>query len=278
MATDLPSLKKQRVSLCLKGKHLVGKPTLKSKLLSSVQKTEAKPLCRLSKIVILAVVSSHLSSLTMTESSSDKENVPPAKKRKLSLSLTKWHHFIQTSSKELSTLEKAQVPKNTEVSSRLALKNLHDWYTDYQERNPESPCPESILTSSPNKEDLNKYLTIFISETGNQNGERYPPRTIYSLLSGILRATRTENPAYPNFLDRKDLAFKTFHIDLDNLFKKVKLDGIGVDSKHTENISAVEEDALWASGVLNVSTPKSLLRVFFFYLWKVFLLPRRSRT
>ena len=79
----------------------------------------------------------------MTESSSDKENVPPAKKRKLSLSLTNRRRFIQTSREELSTLEKAQVPKNTEVSSRWALKNLHDWYTDYQQRNPESPCPES---------------------------------------------------------------------------------------------------------------------------------------
>ena len=208
----------------------------------------------------------------MTELSSDKENVPPAKKRKLSLSLTNRRRFIQTSREELSTLEKAQVPKNTEVSSRWALKNLHDWYTDYQERNPESPCPESILTSSPNKEDLNKYLTIFISETRNQNGDRYPPRTIYSLLSGILRAMRAENPAYPNFLDKKDLAFKTFQIALDNLFKKLKLDGIGIDSKHTENISAEEEDSLWASGVLNVSTPKGLLRAVFFICGKCFCL------
>ena len=75
---------------------------------------------------ILAVVSSHLHSLTMTESSSDKENAPPAKKCKLSLQLTKWHRFIQTSSEELSTLEKAQVPKNTEVSSKWTLKNLRD--------------------------------------------------------------------------------------------------------------------------------------------------------
>lgn len=151
----------------------------------------------------------------------NKENNPSTSKRKLSLSLSKRpQRFGESSVEEISALEKAQVPKNTEVSTRWALKNLNHWFVNYQERNPDSPCPASFLTPSASKEDLNKYLTIYISETRNKNGDRYPPRTIHSLLSGILRSMRTDKPSYPNFFDRKDPTFKSFHNALDNLYKK----------------------------------------------------------
>ena len=58
--------------------------------------------------------------------------------------------------------------KNTEVSSKWAMKNFTEWFLDYIKRN--LPCPESILTSSPpSKEELSKFLTIFIAETRNRN-------------------------------------------------------------------------------------------------------------
>lgn len=56
----------------------------------------------------------------------------------------------------------------------------------------------------------NKWLTLFIAETRNQNGDQYPPRTIYAILSGILHYMRSENSEYPNFLDKNDAAFATF--------------------------------------------------------------------
>ena len=105
--------------------------------------------------------------------------------------------------------------KNIEVSSKWAMKNFTEWFHDYNKRNSDLPCPESILTSSPpSKEELSKFLTIFIAETRNQNGEKYLPRTVYALLSGSMVA---ENPQYPNFLCKSDPAFKTFHTAMDNL-------------------------------------------------------------
>ena len=83
---------------------------------------------------------------------------------------------------------------------------------------------------------------------------------------------RLENPSYPNFFDKSDQAFATFQTALDNLFKKLTSDGIGADSHPTEGISLVEEDTLWTSGVLNVTTPKGLLRVVFFVCGKCFCL------
>ena len=132
----------------------------------------------------------------------DKENSQRTKKRKVSLSLSTRSRFKPSTSNEISSLETRKVAKNTESSSKWAIKNFTDWFHDYQQRNKDSPCPENILTPSPLKEDLNKYLTIFVSETCNHKEEKYPPRSVHALLSGILRSMRLENPFYPNFLTK----------------------------------------------------------------------------
>ena len=63
---------------------------------------------------------------------------------------------------------------------------------------------------------MRKWLPVFIAETRNRNGDLYPPKTLYSLLCGILRHMRVENPEYPNFLDKKDPAFTGFLNTVDN--------------------------------------------------------------
>ena len=104
------------------------------------------------------VVCIHSNLLTTMAS---KENCPPEKRRKLSLTLSRRQRFGETSREEILALEKVQVPKNTEVTTKWALRNLNDWFKDYQERNPDCPCLKSILTPSASKDDLNKYLTIY---------------------------------------------------------------------------------------------------------------------
>ena len=128
------------------------------------------------------------------------------------------------------------------------------------------------MTPSASKEDLNKYLTIYIAVTRNKNGDRYPPRTINSLLSGILRTMRAKNSSYPNVLNRKDLCFKSFHNALDNIFKKLAADGVGADVKHTEGLTVEEEHDLWTTGALDVESSKGLLRAAFFTCGKCFCL------
>ena len=83
---------------------------------------------------------------------------------------------------------------------------------------------------------------------------------------------RLENPSYPNFFDKSDPPFTTFQTALDNLFKKLTSDAIGADSHPTEGISREEEDSLWTSGVLSVTTPNGLLRAVFFARGKCFYL------
>ena len=144
------------------------------------------------------------------------------------------------------------------------MKNLTDWLNDYNKCN---PSPEEILSPSCESELLK--LCIFVTETRAHNGEKYPPKTLYSLLSGILR---TENPSYPNFLDKENPVFSTFRITVDNLFKVLRSSGVGATSSHTEGISNEEEETLWNSGVFNTNTPLGLLRAVFYYNGKCFCL------
>ena len=204
-------------------------------------------------------------------STSDKENNPPNKKRKLSLSLK--NRFKSSTEEERAELEKPRVPKNTEVNTKWAMKNFTDWVFDYNTRHPpEEQCPKIVLNSSCPAEDLNKWLGVFIIETRNHDGRPYPPKTIHCILCGILRHMRAENVNYPNFLDKNNPAFSSFQTSLNNLFKQLRSSGVGAESVQTEGISHEEENRLWESGVLNTDTPKGLLRAVFFYNGKCFCL------
>ena len=52
------------------------------------------------------------------------------------------------------------------------------------------------------KEILKKWLCINVTQTQNQDGDAYPPKTIYALLCGILREMRVTNSKYPNFIKK----------------------------------------------------------------------------
>ena len=160
-------------------------------------------------------------------SMSDKENNPPKKKRKLTLSVK--NHFKSSTEVEQAKLEKPQVPKNTKVNTKWTMKNFTDWVFDYNMRHPhEEQCPKIVLNSSCPTEDLNKCLSVFIVETRNHDGQPYPPKTIHCILCGILRHMRGENMNYPNFSDKNNL---------NSLLKQLQSSGVGAESAQTKGVS-----------------------------------------
>ena len=198
------------------------------------------------------------------ENDSHKENVNP-KRKCLSLSKKKnKDRFCSISAEELEGMAKYKMPKNSAVSSRWAMKNFHEWFKDYNRKNADKLCPEDLLLPTCSPELLNKWLCVYVTETRNQAGDPYPPRSIYALLCGILREMRVQEPNYPNFLEKSNPVFSQFHITLDNLFKSLRSDGVGASSSHTEGISSKEEKLLWSSGGLNLTTPKGLLHATFY--------------
>ena len=77
--------------------------------------------------------------------------------------------LTSVSEEELTVMAKKQMSKNTEKSSKWAITNLLEWYTDYNERNKDNTCPEEVITSNCSKELLNKWLCVYISGVAREN-------------------------------------------------------------------------------------------------------------
>lgn len=122
--------------------------------------------------------------------------------------------------------------------------------------------PANCLRSSDSNL-LNKWLSVFVAEMRKQHGEPYSPKSLYLLLSSILRHMRSLNPACPNFLNTEDHQFSRFHHTLDNVLRKLWSDGVGVP-KQVEVFTKEDEESLWLSGILTVDNPKGLLCAVFF--------------
>ena len=90
----------------------------------------------------------------------------------------------------LKAMATVTLPKNSARSSKWATKNWMDWLVDCNYRNLENECPEDLLSPFCSKEILNKWLCIYVTETRNQDGDAYPPKTIYALMCRILQEMR----------------------------------------------------------------------------------------
>ena len=212
------------------------------------------------------------------EEEEDKENNAGKQKKRLRLSLRKKladkksERFKATSPKSLSMLSRHNPPANTKASTNWAVHNFHEWFEWHNSNTESETCPDEVLLPSCSSETLGKWLPVYVTETRNKAGQPYPPKTVYSLLSGILRHMTIQNPNYPNFLQKNSVPFVDFHRCLDNFFCKLREDGIGAESKHTPSISTEEENSLWDKQILNTCTPRGLLNAVFYYNGKNFVL------
>ena len=121
-----------------------------------------------------------------TESSieDEKEKLPPNGK---SLKPSHLWSFIIDQEEELS---ERHVRKSTEATTKWVLANFNAWRQGSNEAfacDPNQQVPSDLLQITEDSERLCKWLTLYVAETRKQNGSRYPSKTIYSLLTGLLR-------------------------------------------------------------------------------------------
>ena len=207
---------------------------------------------------------------TADSAASSSKTVP---KKKLRLSLhrreeedkenhDRWQVIDET---RKAALSEKFVPKNTVTSTKWAVANFESWRSARNSKlvNQTDELVPSDLLESRDKLVLNKWLCVFVAETRKQDGNRYSPKSLYQLLTGILRHMRNVNPSCPNFLDTDDHSFSRFHNTLDNILRELRADGVGVP-RQAEIFTKEDEESLWLSGVLTTETPKGLLRAVFF--------------
>ena len=112
-------------------------------------------------------------------------------------------------------------------------------------------------------------LQQFVAEARRADGTCYPPRTIFQLLTGLLRHSREVQSNPPNFLDRTDTHFKELHGACDATFRTLHQQGIGTTKKSADIITQETEDMLWDRNVLDTTDPDKLQKAVFFYIGKV---------
>lgn len=117
-----------------------------------------------------------------------------------------------------------------------------------------SEWPVHLLIANHHQLDL--WLSKFVVETRRNDGEPYPPNTLYSICCGLLRFVRESRPSI-NFM--KDSEFAGFRRTLDGEMKRLRAAGHGAKCKQAEPLTISEENRLWESGLLGDHSPQVLL-------------------
>ena len=86
----------------------------------------------------------------------------------------------------------------------LSLKNLSTYCKQddeterWQKQRDGDQCPSDLL-ERPSAEKLNYWLSCFVVEYRRVDGQPYPSSTLYQLLAGLLRFSRSKSKDCPNF-------------------------------------------------------------------------------
>ena len=179
--------------------------------------------------------------------------------------------YYRATTEELQNLSTPYVPKNTDASTKWAYNNFQSWVEQRNSSEAADTCPADLLEKA-EPHQLDKWLSLYVIENRKVNGEPYPSRTIYSLLTGLLRYMRSKNDAAPNFLEKQNPRFKQLHSTMDSIFRSLREQGIGAQKKAADPFSKNEEIQLWTLGVMGIDTPLTLFRAVFFYNGKNFCL------
>ena len=180
--------------------------------------------------------------------------------------------FSTVSASELERLSEPFIPKQTEKATKWAVDNFSSWLEYNNSTVDGEKCPPNLL------EDmtpvlLNKWLSVYIVETRKTNGELYPPATIHSLLSGLLRHMRNiDAQRSPNIFAKNDPRFQVLHTTMDSIYRQLRAQGVGATKHSAEVFSKEDENLLWSSGIIGINNPLSLQRAIFFYNGKNFCL------
>ena len=130
---------------------------------------------------------------------------------------------------ELDKLAEGLKPANTEASTQWAVNNFTKWAENQRKLASHDPAPVDLLGCH-NPATVSKYLCMFVAETWKENGEKYPPATIRTLLSGINRTMQEWKVPFSIF-DKQNPAFFNLWKILDAVSSTLHRKGVGANKK-----------------------------------------------
>ena len=109
---------------------------------------------------------------------------------------------------------------------------------------------------------LPQWLPLFTLEARKQNGDPYPPETLYHIICGIFRFVRLNGSPQVDFFHDKE--FAECRSVLDSEMKRLKSQGVGSKKRKAEPLTVEDEEFLWEKGILGDHSPQALLNAVFF--------------
>ena len=156
---------------------------------------------------------------------------------------------------------------NTLRSQTQALNVWKEWTVSIGEK-----IDVDQLWNEKEKVKLCDKLCRFIVEAKQRSGGPYSSKSLLQLLNNLQIYANEQNPAAFNFMDSKNPEFKSLHHVINNHFKKLLSNGIGVKTKQARVVTAQEEGVLWEKGVVGTDSPAPLQNAIFFYCGLYFCL------
>lgn len=110
------------------------------------------------------------------------------------------------------------------------------------------------VLDSPDIDSLNFWMPRFVAKVRRQDGKPYPLKAIHQLLTGLQRYMLDKNALAPKFPDLKNPLFCDIHHACDSVYRALHQQGIGTQVCHTAIISEAEEEKLWTTGFIGITT------------------------
>ena len=165
---------------------------------------------------------------------------------------------------------KGFVPANTKKATGWAIGVFNSWRAERNQRS-EEKCPAQLL-EKPTVKELNYCLSRFVVEVRRGDQQPYPPTSISNILSSLYRYSREHDPECPNFLNRRNVAFKELNVAIYVHYRELHQAGVGAIVRHAPVVEDYEGEMLWEKNILGDHSPLALQRAVFFYVGKVFCL------
>ena len=174
---------------------------------------------------------------------------------------------------EIELLKKAGIPENTRKTTKWAENVWFSWAVTRSACLIEEAEKLHVLSSDLSEmstDNVAFWLPKFVVEVRKENGEFYPPNSLYALCCALQRDIRTKNGrSHVNFFT--DAAFNQFRQVLDSQMKVLQSTG-KFENKQSAIITEEIEDKLWEEKFLGDHTPQVLLNTVFYCIGLCFAL------
>ena len=174
---------------------------------------------------------------------------------------------------EIDTIRKVGVPVSTKRSTAWAVNVWEAWVNARTSVNftEDAETTHSLKRniSQMTVEEIRFWLPRFVVEVRKENGQHYPPNSLYGLCCGLQRELRLKDRADINVFT--DAAFNLHRQVFDSQMKTLNATG-KFEERPSDIITESMEDKLWGMNFLGDLTPGVLLDTVFYYVGLCFAL------